>query len=339
MRTPLRSSWGWLVALVLAAPLPLAAHALAPSLLEAVEQADGRVEFTWTTPAQVSSGAKLQPVLPPSCKAEAPAVISRRDTQWIARWTMQCRKPDAQPALAGETIAVSGLISSGSEVLLQLALLDGRHLQAVLTAQRPGYVIAARDGFFSVVRDYFELGVEHILTGWDHLAFVRDRRRLLWTITAFTGGHSITLALAALGVVHVPSAPVEAGIALSILIVAVEAARRSDRVVSPIERFPWATAAVFGLLHGLGFAGALAEVGLPAGDIPIALLFFNLGIELGQLLFIAAMLLMMMAMRSTLRRQGPAWLEAIPVYAIGALASYWLLQRTLLVFGIPALSS
>jgi hydrogenase/urease accessory protein HupE len=175
------------------------------------------------------------------------------------------------------------------------------------------------------------MGIGHLLTGWDHLAFVLglvllvgDWRRLLGTVTSFTLGHSLTLSLAALGFVRLPAGPIEAAIALSILILAVELAHR-DRP-SLLGRRPWLMAASFGLLHGLGFAGALAQVGLPVREIPLALLSFNVGIELGQIAFILAVLGLSFALSPLLRRL-PAWTTAVPTYCIGSLAAFWLFQR------------
>jgi hydrogenase/urease accessory protein HupE len=184
-----------------------------------------------------------------------------------------------------------------------------------------------------VAAAYLTLGVEHILTGIDHLLFVlalllltRGTWRLVKTVTAFTVAHSITLGLATLGIVHVPSKPVEAIIALSIVFVAAEIvqARRGHQGLA--ARVPWIVAFTFGLLHGFGFAGALSETGLPAGHIPVALLFFNLGVEAGQLLFVAAMLAVMACARH-IQMVWPRWAGLVPPYAIGGLASFWVIQR------------
>jgi hydrogenase/urease accessory protein HupE len=198
-------------------------------------------------------------------------------------------------------------------------------------------VVSASPGRFEVVRTYTVLGIEHILTGFDHLLFVlalvllvADRRRLLVTITAFTVAHSITLALASLGVLRVPGPPVEASIALSIVFVASEIIHARQGRPGLTQRYPWVVAFTFGLLHGLGFASALAQVGLPPLSIPTALLFFNVGVEIGQLLFITAVLGLMWAMGQAMQRlRLPAmsglW-RAVP-YVIGAVASFWLFER------------
>jgi len=182
-----------------------------------------------------------------------------------------------------------------------------------------------------VLRDYVRLGVHHIATGFDHLLFVfglvllaNGTRRLLWTVTAFTAGHSVTLSLATLGVVRFPTAPIELAIAATILVLALELAQ--ERSESWLRRRPWAVAFAFGLLHGFGFAGALAEVGLPQEEIPVALLAFNLGIELGQLAFVACVLALRSLVAPALAG-APAWLRNAPVTVMGALAVYWCLDR------------
>ena len=188
-----------------------------------------------------------------------------------------------------------------------------------------------------MVRTYTILGIEHILSGFDHLLFVlalvllvQGTRRLLVTITAFTAAHSLTLAGATLGWVHVPGPPVEASIALSIVFVASEIVHTRQGRYSVTQHYPWVVAFTFGLLHGFGFAGALAEVGLPQSSIPIALLFFNVGVEIGQLMFVGAVLAVIAVgwrAGQRLRLSQPAWLWRIAPYAIGALASFWLVER------------
>jgi hypothetical protein len=206
-------------------------------------------------------------------------------------------------------------------------------------------VVAAAPSALEVCRTYLVLGVEHILFGVDHLLFVlallilvKGWRKLIGTITAFTVAHSITLAAATLGFVHVPSKPVEATIALSIVFVACEIVHRRQGRSELTETWPWIIAFSFGLLHGLGFAGALREVGLPQNAIPLALLFFNVGVELGQLLFISfVMAVIAVAVygarklsRSNVTQQSAfAWCENVSAYAIGAVAAFWLIERTL----------
>ena len=198
---------------------------------------------------------------------------------------------------------------------------------------------AGSGSLLDAARRYLALGVEHILMGIDHLLFVlalllivRDGWMLVKTITAFTVAHSLTLGLATLGFLAVPPRPVEAAIALSIAFVCIENLHARDGRIGLTMRHPWVVAFAFGLLHGLGFAGALSEIGLPPAEIPVALLFFNIGVEIGQLLFVAALLALSATLRP-LRRQVPAWAAAAPVYVIGVVATYWFLERTAAIVG------
>jgi hydrogenase/urease accessory protein HupE len=255
------------------------------------------------------------------------------ETALVTRWTVDCG-PAGLAGLAGKEISVEGLAAVRSDVLLRVTRADGSALRAVLRAEASEFRLPRAQRPLDVAGGYLALGVEHLLTGADHLLFllglmllVRERRRLLATVTAFTLGHSVTLSLAALGIVHIPSAPAEAAIALSILVLAVELAR--DRP-GALSRRPWAMAAAFGLLHGLGFAGALAEIGLPAREIPLALVSFNTGIELGQIAFLGAVALIFriaLWLARPAARPLPAWSAAASVYLIGTLAAYWFLER------------
>ncbi len=317
-----------LAAIVLAAPHPAGAHAFAPALLQLEEVSADQVDVSWKQPAVRVQGSRLLPVLPPACTGIGDPVVRQDGTGLRATWRIRC--PDG---LAGTTVGVEGIASSQADVLLRITLRDGRTLRQVLTAAAPSFPIRAGSGKTGVFRDYARLGVQHILTGWDHLLFVLGLvllvgwgSSLLGTVTAFTLGHSVTLALAALGMVHVPQAPIEAAIALSIYVLAVELARRRAGARTFTQRAPWLVAGSFGLLHGLGFAGALSEVGLPSAEIPLALFSFNVGIELGQLAFISCVV----AAGAALRRLSiawPRWATAVPAYAIGSLAIYWMIER------------
>jgi len=254
--------------------------------------------------------------------------VQKDGTGLRARWRIRC-----PGGLAGKSVGVEGIASSQADVLLRITLRDGRRIRHVLKAEAPSFTIDADSSRTGVFKDYAVLGVEHILTGRDHLLFVLALvllvgwgRSLAWTITSFTAGHSVTLALAALGVVHVPQAPMEAAIALSIYFLAVELTSARQGRETLTQRAPWAVAAGFGLVHGLGFAGALAEVGLPTAEIPLALFSFNVGIELGQLTFVTAVLIGGFVLRRALARR-PAWLDLVPVYAMGCLSAYWVLAR------------
>jgi hydrogenase/urease accessory protein HupE len=318
------------------APAGAQAHRLAPALLELAEREAGRVEVRFKLPAEQPAGAALRPQLPPPCVAEGEPVVSPEGTGLVARWSERC----GAQGLVGTRIGIAGLAESGSNALLRVELADGRRLRAVLHAGAPSFVVPERERRLDVARDYLRLGVEHILTGFDHLLFVfglvllvRGRRALVYTVTAFTLGHSVTLSLAALGFVRFPSAWIEVVIAGTILLLAAELARSDPDPQGAMRRAPWRVAGGFGLLHGVGFAGALAEVGLPEAEIPLALLCFNLGIEVGQLAFVAAVLAAGWLCRAPLAR-APGWLPRVPVTAMGVLAAYWCLERGASALGL-----
>ncbi len=315
------------VALALAAG-PLWAHPLAPGLLEVRERDGGRVEVGWKVPLLRPRGVALVPVLPERCHDLGPRTVARDDTGVWTRWTADC----GPGGLVGARFGATGFGAVGIGVLVRVTLADGRVVQGVVTRARPLLAVPPRPAVLAVVRDYVRLGVEHILTGPDHLLFVfgllllaGSVRRLVATVTAFTAGHSVTLTLAALGLVDLPSGPIEVGIATTVLALAVELARPPGPTL--MRRRPWAMAASFGLLHGLGFAAALREAGLPAGEIPLALFAFNSGIELGQLAFVLAVLALAVAV-GRVRVTVPAWMHRVPVYAMGSLAASWWLERT-----------
>jgi hydrogenase/urease accessory protein HupE len=249
--------------------------------------------------------------------------------------------------LAGQIIAIDGLSGTSTDVLVRIESLGGATQTERLSPMNPTFVVQAAPGAWEVAATYLRFGIEHILFGFDHLLFVfalvilvRDWRRVALTVTAFTIAHSITLAAATLDMVNVPGPPVEAAIALSIVLVAVEIVNARRGTPSLAARWPWLVAFCFGLLHGFGFAGALAEVGLPNHAIPIALLFFNLGVEVGQLAFVAAVLLAgELVRRAAALRLEPApiqrtadRLDVMAAYAIGAMAAYWLIERTTAFF-------
>jgi hydrogenase/urease accessory protein HupE len=314
---------------------PSFAHPLDPALLALRETAPGTFDVHWKKPRMAR--AALDPALPERCRPDSPTSVraDARSVSW--RWRVGC----GAESLVGERFAVRGLDTQNSDALLRLELRDGRRVQAVLRADRPALTVPARATVRDVMTSYGALGVEHILGGIDHLLFVlglvllaRGRRAILWTITAFTLGHSVTLALATLGVVHAPTQLIEALIAASIVLVGLELTRGRGLVddaasaLALLLRRPWLVAFAFGLLHGFGFAGALAQIGLPRGEIPLALLSFNLGIELGQIAFAAAILVLVAVL--PLRWHAASRLAA--AYGIGALGMLWLYERTLPLF-------
>jgi hydrogenase/urease accessory protein HupE len=309
---------------------PARAHESRPAYLEINETAPARYAVQWRTP--VLSGMRLPVVLVLPAGTQdvvAPAVHHLGDS------TIERRIVDVPGGLAGKRVEFAGLPLTLADVLVRVQLLEAPQTTTLVRPSQPWLEVAAREGPFAIAGAYLAHGVEHILLGYDHLLFVLalvlivpSLRVLFWTITSFTLAHSITLALATLGVVHVPGPPVEATIALSILLLACEIVRIRRGQTSLTQRWPWLVAFSFGLLHGFGFAGALSEIGLPPGDIPLALFAFNVGVELGQLGFIAVVL----ALRAAARRLPlPAAVlrQAQPVlsFAIGTLAAFWLLQR------------
>jgi len=241
--------------------------------------------------------------------------------------------------LNGGGIASDGLAATMPDVLVRIER-TGRSTQgARLTQSVPALVVEPSPGVLEVARVYSVLGVEHILSGVDHLLFVlaliiitRGGWKLAKTVTAFTLSHSITLTAATLGFVHVPQRPGEAVIALSIVFVAAEILRMRRGIKSITISAPWMVAFSFGLIHGLGFAGGLSDAGLPVAHIPTALLFFSLGVESGHFLFIGVVL-SLLAIAARVRMPLPRWAELVPPYAIGTVAMFWVIQRTVLIFG------
>jgi hydrogenase/urease accessory protein HupE len=305
------------------------AHKLAPSLLQLTERAPGHFDVTWKTPQQQPVGSHVEPELPDACRQVGTAEASQEGTGLVLHYAVDC----GEAGLEGQRIAVRGLASGGSNALVRVALRDGRRIQAVLHAGDAELRIRARQSALEVGLEYAELGFEHIVSGLDHLLFVfgllllaSTPRQLVATISCFTLGHSVTLSLAALGYVAFPTGLVELLIALTIVVLALELAKPPSPHPDWMHRAPWAMAAGFGLLHGLGFAGALAEVGLPAQEIPAALFAFNLGIEVGQLAFVALVLALRHAFGAAIRSAPPRLLR-VPVYAMGGLAVYWTLDR------------
>ena len=322
--------------LLFLAAAPAAADVFRPAYLQLSQTGPERYDVLWKVPALGEDVTlRLKPEFPPGTQALTPVRGAYAAGTAVQRWTI------AVPGgLEGKAIRFPGLATVRADVLVRLARSDGSVQLERLSALDPDFTVKAAPGPLEVVTTYTRLGVEHILAGADHLLFVlalilivRGTRRLLWTVTAFTLAHSITLALATLGVIHVPGPPVEATIALSIVFVASELVQMGRGREGLAARKPWLVAFTFGLLHGLGFASALAEVGLPAGSIPLALLFFNVGVEIGQLLFIAAVIALW---RLLLRVAPRGRLEAaaiIPAYFIGAVASYWVIDRIVQFWG------
>ena len=317
------------------------AHEIRPAFLEIREIEPDSYDMLWKTPAQGDMRLALNVILPPGCTNASEPRSTLVDSAVIERWRTTCAG-----GLVGKEIHVENLDSTLTDAIVRFEPLSGAPKTLRLNGAAPSARIPAEQPWADVAAPYFRLGVEHILFGFDHLLFVLcllllvgDLKRLLGAITAFTVAHSITLAGTTFGWLHLSSAPVEAAIALSIAFVAAEIIRARDGKASLTQRWPWIASFAFGLLHGFGFASALREIGIPDGAVPLALLFFNLGVEAGQILFVAAVLALMW----TWRRFAPtppvwarAWARAWtrvwtwrgPPYVAGILACFWFIERT-----------
>jgi hydrogenase/urease accessory protein HupE len=326
--------WVWLGCLLLALVRPAVADEFRPAYLQLHQVDDTRYDVLWKVPALDEAVVfKVVPLFPAGAHATTSVQSIYAGGALVRRWRMEI-----EGGLSGKTIEFSDRSGLRLDVLVRLERADGStQLGRVLLPLESRFLVTASPGAFEVVRTYTAYGIEHILTGFDHLLFVlalvllvQGVRRLIATVTAFTLAHSLTLVAATLGWMEVAGPPVEAAIALSIVFVAAEIVRSRQGRPGLTERYPWVVAFIFGLLHGLGFAGALAEVGLPQLAVPTALLFFNVGVELGQLIFIAVVLGVIAAGRWLGRRSAapkPPWLWRIPPYVIGGSASYWMLER------------
>ena len=320
-----------LAILVLAVALPADADEFRPAYLQLTQTDPDSYDVLWKSPAlDENTPLKVHPVFPDGVTEVGPRRSSFAAGTLRQRWHIK-----VAGGLNGKTIEFPGLSDARIDILVRLERPDGSAQLERILAGQPSFTAKASPGAFEVAKTYLVLGIGHILLGFDHLLFVlalvmivTSIGRLLVTITAFTVAHSITLSLATLGVVHVPGPPVEAIIALSIVFVASEIIHQRQGREGLASRKPWVVAFAFGLLHGLGFAGALAEVGLPENSIPLALLFFNIGVEIGQVLFIAAVLATSRVVSTLLAgRFDLARLAPLQAYAIGGVASYWLIER------------
>jgi hydrogenase/urease accessory protein HupE len=307
---------------------PAFAHEVRPAYLELREGAPGIFDVLFKTPMRGDARLALDVGFSGRTQIATPVISRMTDNAMVQTWRLS-----AIDSLAGQELRIDGLASTMTDALVRIEFVDGREWIERLTPGKPRATIPAGQSGWAVAATYLKLGVEHILLGVDHLLFVLaliliapNTRELVKAITAFTVAHSITLAAATLGFVHVPPKPVEATIALSIAFVALEIVRAREGRPGIAARAPWLVAFAFGLLHGFGFAGALSEIGLPTGHIPVALLFFNVGVEVGQLLFVAVVLSLAAFVRLG-RRPLPNWAGLVPPYLIGSVAMFWVIQR------------
>lgn len=313
---------------------PLYAHKMAPSLLKMNELNSGVFDVYWKTPAVMSSPIKINVKLPSHCKPQAARKSIADPVGLVWQWQVNCDKQ----GLVGSSLTWQGLRENQSAVLMRIDLLDGRQYRQMINANVAEFTVPEKAGRLDIMRDYLVLGTQHILEGIDHLFFVWAlilllvRKKLLIAVTAFTIGHSITLASAALNLIRVPQTLTEIFIALSILLLAGELANKQRQGL--IHRHAFWVCIAFGLLHGLGFASALSEIGLPQEELVAALLMFNVGVEVGQILFIGvvlaiAWLLRQLGQRLINQQWQPTQLAWIPMYLIGSSAAFWTLERTL----------
>lgn len=311
------------------------AHALEPGYLDLRQLTEENWQVFWRKPDVQGAPMAIEARLPQGCMPDRGSAPTFDGAAWVSGWVADC-----SVSLVGREIAIDGLSAQRTDVLLRLHALGQPPTTVRLTPDASAHFVLAEPTIGEVFLSYLVLGFEHILEGLDHLLFVlaliiliQDTWRLVTAITAFTIAHSITLALAALGHLSVPGPPVEAVIALSIIFLAVEILKYESDQIRLSERFPWIVSFSFGLLHGLGFAGALTEIGLPQGDIPAALLAFNLGVEAGQLFFIGAVLLLFWLARIVFPnpvqsfRKTRSSMSSMAGYGIGSLATFWLVQR------------
>lgn len=300
-----------------------------PAYLELRESGNGEYDVLWKVPV-LGDDLRLAAyvVFPQTTERLTDSRIVTAGGAWIERWRVR-----QEGGLVGHTIAIEGSAAGVTDIIARVERLDGTSQVERLQPGAPRFEVLPPTGTVEVAWSYLVLGVEHILAGIDHLLFVlalllivRGSWRIVATITAFTIAHSITLVAATLGWVHVPGPPVEAIIALSIVFVAAEVVHGLRGKRGLTARAPWVVAFSFGLLHGLGFAGALAEVGLPQKAIPVALLMFNVGVELGQLFFVLAVLSLGTLLARVVATR-PAWTTTAAAYVIGAVAAFWTVER------------
>lgn len=318
-----------LLFVLLLAAASAGAHEVRPAYLEIRELSPDHYAVLWKVPAR-GEGLRLavHPIFPDGTSAEAARSVMGSEAL-VERWSIR-----RAGGLGGGTVRIAGLEATVTDAIVRVQRLDGGIQVARLTPTSTSFTVEASPGAVGIATSYIGLGIEHILLGVDHLLFVfalmlvvRGRWRLVQAITAFTVAHSITLGLAVLGVLTVPQSPVEAAIALSIVLLISEVVRRGASGATLTSRAPWVVAFMFGLLHGLGFASALLEIGLPVGDIPLALASFNIGVELGQLAFVVALLAATRALSNWWADFVVGHARSAAAYVVGSLAAFWLIER------------
>ena len=315
-------------------PVLTSAHEIRPGYLEIKEDANHALQITWKQPLMGEYGVPLHPSISSGWMIDSLATISYTEAYLIKRWSI----PFNHASLDEQTIYINGLEKTMTDVLVQVTLLNDVSFTYLVKPIQPFVKLILSKPQPPPVWQYIQLGVYHIWSGFDHLLFVlgllllvKKRSRLIWTITAFTIAHSITLALATLHIIKVSGSFTEAAIALSIVFLAVELLRHYKGIDGFAYHYPWLVSFLFGLLHGLGFASALQDVGLPENNIPLALFLFNVGVEAGQLAFVFVLLLLMAGIQR-LSFNWPQWLYKAPAFCIGTLAMYWCIERVIGIF-------
>jgi hydrogenase/urease accessory protein HupE len=308
------------------------AHEARPGYLEMRQTGDETWSFLWKKPTGGEVEIQIAPVIPKDCRLTTSDRQLLSPGAVIVRGTLTCAG-----GLEGKTIAIAGLEATITDVLVRLHHADGRLESHLLRPATPSVTLGGITTGRERALSYVQLGVQHILLGVDHLLFVlglmlivSDRWTLVKTITSFTLAHSITLAIATLGYARAPLPPLNAAIALSILFLGPEVVRSWRGETSFTIRHPWVVAFAFGLLHGFGFASGLTSMGLPQAEIPLALLLFNVGVELGQMAFVVLVILLERSFR-VLEVRWPRLVERLPGYAVGTLGAFWTIQRTLIL--------
>jgi hydrogenase/urease accessory protein HupE len=320
--------------LALAGVRMAAAHEVRPGFVELVETGPETYSFLWKKPVGGEIELRIAPVVPQECRLVVPGQEQLSPGALVVRGTLEC-----PGGIAGRTIAIAGLESTITDVLVRVEHADGRLESYLLRPTEPAVSLGVATTLGQRAFDYFRLGIQHILLGVDHLLFVLglllivgNRWMLVKTITAFTVAHSITLAIATLGYASAPLLPLNAAIALSILFLGPEIVRKWRGETSFTIRHPWVVAFAFGLLHGFGFASGLTAMGLPKAEIPLALLLFNVGVEVGQLAFVLLVIALERSFR-VLEVRWPQFVARMPGYAVGMLGAYWTIQRVLVLLG------
>ena len=305
----------------------VSAHEIRPAYLQIIQIEAHTYEVFWKVPSMGDAVPKIQPVFPLEFDVKTRKAPNQIPGSVIYSYVITADQP-----LQGKEIFIQGLNKTLIDVLVTVEYLDGEKATLLLQPDFDSSIIPGKTTVIGIVKTYTVLGIEHILLGIDHLLFVlalilitKGKWKILKTITAFTLAHSITLSLAALGYVNFPGPPVEAVIALSIVFLSLEILKNLNGEETLTSKKPWIVAFTFGLLHGFGFAGALAEIGLPQQDIPLALAFFNIGVELGQIMFVIVALFILYLLN--LKKNWPAYAKKVPAYAIGSVAAFWMMQR------------